>query len=250
MRQVLNLVPAIKSFNFKIQVDAGESFAQSAQQWYAQRYVDSNTPSWQKPLYFAGGLFTSLWTPCSSDATTAVLTTAWGVAKPAANNTTLNDVRGLLQRLKGTGNLDDAGAIGRLQEGNIVNDLLFGARPGQGLPGASGAKIPSRPTPAQLELLTDKHNVEFAVTYKLGSGPNGRGGQYFLYSGNINSVRLPLEADSMFIYHTHPGGTAAASQADKNFLEALELLGSPQRSSQIVPSGKDVIRFNKSSSRL
>jgi RHS repeat-associated protein len=107
IRQVLNLVPAIKSFNFKIQVDAGESFAQSAQQWYVQRYVDANTPSWQKPLYFTGGLFASLWTPCNSDATTAVLTTAWGTAKPAAN-TTLNDVRGFLRRLKGAGNLDDA----------------------------------------------------------------------------------------------------------------------------------------------
>jgi RHS repeat-associated protein len=104
MRQVLNLVPGIKSFDLKIQVDAGESFAQSAQQWYVKRYVDANTPSWQKPLYFTGGLFASLWTPCNSDATTAVLTTAWGVAKPAAN-TTLNDVRGLLQRLKGA---DDA----------------------------------------------------------------------------------------------------------------------------------------------
>ncbi|WP_044290863.1 RHS repeat domain-containing protein [Rivularia sp. PCC 7116] len=151
---------------------------------------------------------------------------------------------------RGLRGVDGAGVIGRLQEGDIVSDLLFGARVGEGLPGPSGAKISSRPTPAQLELLTDKHNVEFAVTYKLGSGPNGRGGQYFLHSGKARSVEVPLEADSMLIYHTHPGGTAAASQADKDLLETLELLGSPQRSSQIVPSGKDVIRFDKNRSKF
>ncbi|MYV39913.1 hypothetical protein GT030_13795 [Streptomyces sp. SID1328] len=32
----------------------------------------------------------------------------------------------------------------------------------------------------ELENLTVKHGVEFAVVYKLGPGPKGTGGQYFL----------------------------------------------------------------------
>lgn len=55
--------------------------------------------------------------------------------------------------------------------------------------------IPRRPTPAELENLTNKHAVEFAVTYKYGAGPNGAGGQYYLFSGDAGSVSVPLEAD-------------------------------------------------------
>jgi hypothetical protein len=44
---------------------------------------------------------------------------------------------------------------------------------------------------------------------------------------------------------THPEETALASQADRSIMETLELLGLPQRSSQIIPVGKDTVRFNK-----
>lgn len=80
--------------------------------------------------------------------------------------------------------------------------------------------------------------------YKRGSGNDGRGGQYYLYSGKINSVEIPLEADIILIYHTHPGGTNAVSKADQDILAFLQSLGSPQRSSQIVPVCKKVIRFS------
>jgi len=151
---------------------------------------------------------------------------------------------------RGVREIGDAVQFGRLQEEDAVSDLLFGARVGEGLPGAGGVRISRRPTANQLELLSTKHNVEFGVVYKLGPGPNGRGGQYFLYSGVVDQVQLPLEADIIFISHTHPGGTRVASQADKDFLKALELLGSPQRTSEIVPVGGKPFKFNKNRSRL
>ena len=132
-----------------------------------------------------------------------------------------------------------------LAETGAVDRLLYGARVGEGLPGGAGVAVPGRPTPAQLEALTVKHDVEFAVTYKLGPGQNGRGGQYFLYSGEKGAVDVPLQSDMMLIYHTHPGGTAWASPQDMNVMRFLEAIGSPQRSSQIVPVGKDVVRFSK-----
>ena len=138
----------------------------------------------------------------------------------------------------------------RLGELGPVDRLLYGARVGEGLPGASGVPIAGRPTAAQLEALTVKHDVEFAVTYKLGPGKGGGGGQYFLFSGEKAAVDIPLRSDSMLIYHTHPGGTPWASSADMNVMRYLETLGSPQRSSQIVPVGKDVVRFNKDTTRF
>lgn len=43
---------------------------------------------------------------------------------------------------------------------------------------------------------------------------------------------------------THPAGTAYPSSADMSLLNRLRRLGSPQKSSQIIPIGKDTIRFN------
>lgn len=118
-----------------------------------------------------------------------------------------------------------------------VERLLYGGRPGEGLPGAKGVPIDGRPSISDLENLSEKHGVEFAVTYKLGPGAGGGGGQYYLYSGTINSVQVPIEADQILIYHTHPMGTAWASTADKNVLSLLKAAGSPQRVSHVIPVG-------------
>ncbi|WP_276528321.1 putative T7SS-secreted protein [Streptomyces noursei] len=118
-----------------------------------------------------------------------------------------------------------------------LNRLLYGGRPGEGLPGSAGIAIPRRPTVQEMENLTAKHGVEFAVTYKYGPGVNGGGGQYHLFSGGESAVRVPLEADRMFIYHTHPGGTPRPSTADKALMGILEDLGSPQRTSSVIPVG-------------
>jgi RHS repeat-associated protein len=137
-----------------------------------------------------------------------------------------------------------AGRSAKLAEGGpFVDNLLYGARPGQGLPGATGVPISGRPTVQELQNLTSKHGVEFAVTYKYGPGPNGGGGQYFLHSGTDRNVRIPLEADRMFIYHTHPRGTASGSRADREVLGRLGLIGSPQRTSYVLPGGGQVIPF-------
>ncbi|MFZ5875152.1 MAG: hypothetical protein ACOYXU_01970 [Nitrospirota bacterium] len=92
--------------------------------------------------------------------------------------------------------------------------------------------------------MTLKHEIEFAVSYKLGSGKNGGVGQYFLHAGERSAVDVALEADRMLIHHTLPGG-AFASTVDMNFMKFLRLIGSPQRSSQIASVGKPVVRFVK-----
>jgi hypothetical protein len=104
--------------------------------------------------------------------------------------------------------------------------------------------IPKRPTTTELENLSAKHDVEFAVTYKYGEGKNGGGGQYYLHSGTKNTVPIPLEKDRMFIYHTHPGGTPYASSGDRDVLKYLERIKSPQRSSTIIPVGGRPFRFH------
>lgn len=124
-------------------------------------------------------------------------------------------------------------------EGTVgpITRLLYGARKGEGLPGFAGVAIERRPSVGELENLTIKHGVEFAVVYKLGPGPKGAGGQYFLYSGQAGSVRIPVTGDSILVYHTHPRGIRSPSDADRAILESFEMAGSPMRSSQIVPVG-------------
>ncbi|MER7967158.1 DUF6531 domain-containing protein [Streptomyces ardesiacus] len=129
----------------------------------------------------------------------------------------------------------------------IVTRLLYGARKGEGLPGSAGVAISKRPSVTELENLTIKHGVEFAVVYKLGPGPKGTGGQYLLYSGVSNRVQVPVQADTILVYHTHPKGYAYPSPADRRLLDAFEKAGSPMRSSQIIPVGNGgmVVTFTK-----
>ncbi|WP_280910332.1 DUF6531 domain-containing protein [Streptomyces sp. SAI-208] len=134
-------------------------------------------------------------------------------------------------------------------EGEIgaLTRLLYGARKGEGLPGSAGVGISKRPSVTELENLTIKHGVEFAVVYKLGPGPKGTGGQYYLYSGVSNRVQIPVRADTILVYHTHPKGYAYPSPADRRLLDAFEKAGSPMRSSQIIPVGNGgmVVTFTK-----
>ena len=113
------------------------------------------------------------------------------------------------------------------------------------LPGSSGIRIPKRLNPDQMMFLTEKYGVEFAQVYVLGSGSNGRGGQYYLYSGTRNSVVVPVRSNTILISHTHPGGTAYPSKKDRQLMALLESAGSPQRTSSIIPKGKGAIRFTK-----
>ena len=113
------------------------------------------------------------------------------------------------------------------------------------LPGSAGVQVAGRLSPAQMVALTKKHGVEFSLVYRTGAGRAGGGGTYWLYSGSKKAVSVPVGSNVRWIYHTHPGGTAAASGADRNVLRLLQQAGSPQRSSQVVPAGKDVVRFSQ-----
>ncbi|MGX9772324.1 two-partner secretion domain-containing protein [Janthinobacterium aestuarii] len=135
-----------------------------------------------------------------------------------------------------------------LQQPGAVDNLLYGARVGEGLPGAQGVVIPGRPTTDQLANLSAKHNVEFGVTYTLGNGKGGSGGFYTLYSGTKSTVSIgEISGDKMLISHTHPDGAAFASgyyeivngrevfKGDQGVLQLLQKAGSPQRTSTIIP---------------
>jgi hypothetical protein len=124
--------------------------------------------------------------------------------------------------------VDPSSGIAAEAGASAITRLLYGARKGEGLPGSAGVTIDRRPTVTELENLTIKHGVEFAVTYKLGPGPKGAGGQYFLYSGEVAAVRVPVSAD-------------------KALLELFESAGSPMRSSMVIPVGRNglVTTFTK-----
>ena len=107
-----------------------------------------------------------------------------------------------------------------------------------------GVPIAGRPSVDELVEITDKYNIEFAVTYKYGPGKNGGGGTYYLHAGEHLTVSFPAEANRMLIYHTHPrGALTSASGMDMTAMRALASRGSPQRSSVIVPVEGAPFRF-------
>ncbi|MEU8986953.1 hypothetical protein AB0C98_10970 [Streptomyces sp. NPDC048558] len=94
------------------------------------------------------------------------------------------------------------GGVAAESGAGAVTRLLYGARKGEGLPGFAGVALSKRPTVTELEKLTVKHGVEFAVIYRLGPGAKGTGGEYFLYSGVHNRVEILVRGDSIPVYHT------------------------------------------------
>jgi hypothetical protein len=60
-------------------IDAGESYGEAALS-YADMLTDPNATGYEKAGAAGGGAFSALWTPCTSDSTFAVLTTAAGGA--------------------------------------------------------------------------------------------------------------------------------------------------------------------------
>ncbi|WP_213507886.1 peptidoglycan-binding domain-containing protein [Paenibacillus faecis] len=154
------------------------------------------------------------------------------------NTTTeLDKVEG--KGIEGTGELAEGKLINRiLPDGKVVKDVTE-------LPGSIGMEIPNRLTPKEMDQLTQDYGVEFAQVYLIGPGKNGEGGYYKLFSGVHNRVNVPLGKNIILISHTHPRGTARPSPDDLILMELLEQAGSPQRTSQIVPVGKDPVYFDK-----
>lgn len=146
-----------------------------------------------------------------------------------------------------------AGRVARAAEPKVWSSaagdvIVDGAR----LPGSAGVQIGRRLRPAEMEALTQAHGVEFSLVYRTGAGKNGGGGSYWLHSGTINSVDVPIASNVRWISHTHPGGTSFASgfPGDQYVLQLLQQAGSPQRSSIIVPVGKTPFRFNVNQTRM
>ena len=156
----------------------------------------------------------------------------------SSNSLTKAEVNGISE-MAGEASLEEAQEIKRyLPNGDVVRDIT-------GLPGSNGINVSGRLSPEEMRLLTEEHGVEFALTYERGLGKNGAGGQYKLFSGTNNRVEVPINKDSMLIYHTHPKGSPWASNGDRKVLEMLQNAGSPQRSSQIIPMGSnDITRFD------
>jgi len=109
------------------------------------------------------------------------------------------------------------------------------------LPGGEGFQISRRLTADEMTHLTREYGVEFAQVYHLGPGKNGGGGYYVLYSGDFKSVSIApsMGADAILINHTHPRGSAYPSPQDMDLLKHLQELRSPQKTSEIIPIGKD-----------
>ena len=139
----------------------------------------------------------------------------------------------------GRGKLNEDVFIRYMPDGKQVTDFSR-------LPGEAGMAIPRRLSVEEMIYLTQEYGIEFAQIYQRGSGLNGRGGKYFIYSGDASSVIVPVNKDVILINHTHPSGTAYPSSKDKNLLQLLERSGSPQRTSEIIPIGNTkTIRFGK-----
>ncbi len=124
-------------------------------------------------------------------------------------------------------------------DGGVITDVT-------GLPGAKGIRVEKRLTTENMRYLTQEYGVEFALVYQYGNGKNGGGGSYWLYSGIENQVRVPVNKDSMLIYHTHPEGYyPTPSVEDYNLMQALKASGSTQRISTIVPVNKSfIVKFD------
>ena len=116
-------IPGVNHLDLNLRVNAGEGYAEEAQRYYVDRINNhnANTPWDQKAADWTGGILSSLWTCDTSDTTAAVLGTAWGVAKPAANTTVAglkSGAKNFWQGLKGSGGLDDVeGILGSNKKG-------------------------------------------------------------------------------------------------------------------------------------
>nr|GEU28664.1 hypothetical protein [Tanacetum cinerariifolium] len=101
-------------------------------------------------------------------------------------------------------------------------ELLYGGRVGERLPGKAGTPISGRPTISEVENLTVKHNVEFAVTLKMGPG------------------KMVVVVNTIYIL-VYKEIARYASDADMEVMKYLKDIGSPQRSSLIIPVDSGVI---------
>ena len=111
------------------------------------------------------------------------------------------------------------------------------------LPGSKGIQVKKRLNDDQMSFLTNEYGVEFAQVYERGVGKNGHGGVYKIYSGTVNSVTIPVSSNTVLINHTHPGGSAFPSEKDLKLMALIKQAGSPQKTSSIIPLGKETVKY-------
>lgn len=95
-----------------------------------------------------------------------------------------------------------------------------------------------------IRILSEHFGIEFALVFEL----NRTG--YILYPGTKNSVAVAANGENILLNHTHPGGTAYASDPDMNWLRFSISKGSPQVKSVILPQGKRRFCFSIHSRNL
>ena len=118
------------------------------------------------------------------------------------------------------------GALGWQQKRNL-RDLIF--------PNERGWNIgKSRLSDTELRSLSRQFDREFALVYRMGSGKNGGGGNYWLYSGSKYRVPIGhLDSKTILIAHTHPfGAFLRPSKLDYVLIKNLNISG--QKSSKIL----------------
>ena len=79
VKKALGQIPVIKDLEAEIEIDAGEGLAEDAACYWAEQYIDPNTPWYEKAFAVAAGAFSSLWMPENSDKTAAVVGAALAI---------------------------------------------------------------------------------------------------------------------------------------------------------------------------
>jgi hypothetical protein len=141
---------------------------------------------------------------------------------------------------------------GKIEGGDAPNSTVLNALDNVRVPAKSGTAttLTQRLTDAEMAALQRTHGVEFAQIYITGQGKNGGGGTTLLIRGTEVGTTIPLGSNVRVINHTHPttlnGKTVPLrpSTEDVDALKKLQSLGSPQKKSQIVTEGGQVIIFN------
>ena len=147
--------------------------------------------------------------------------------------------------------VDETSALAKVAD-EAPNSTVLNALDNVRVPAKSGTAttLTQRLTDAEMAAIQRTHGVEFAQIYITGQGKNGGGGTTLLIRGTEGGTKIPLGSNVRVINHTHPttlnGKTVPLrpSTEDVDTLKALQALGSPQKKSQIVTEGGQVIIFN------
>ena len=101
-----------------------------------------------------------------------------------------------------------------------------------------GINLEFLPNHDLIRQLTVRFKIEFAVMFTIIEN------NFFLFSGTLNYIELPIDKNELLLKHSHPLGTPYPSIYDITWLRMAQSVGSPQIQSLILPIGKDKVAFN------